>query len=67
MSKGNRIVDIKFVDLVHHTDGAWLILFEEGEKAIWIPKSMCEVDEDDKVVSMKESVAIDKEIDKYIE
>lgn len=65
MKKKDKLVDLKFNQIVHSTDLAWLIEFEHDKEAIWIPKSQCEVDEDDNIVTMRETVAVEKEIEGY--
>lgn len=59
----DRIVDLKFDDIIHKTDHAYLFLF--GDKEVWLPKSWVEVDKRDKVVSIFQSRAEEKEIEGF--
>lgn len=59
------LVDLKFQHIVTDTDLAWLFYFSDEADAVWIPKSQCEVDEEDCIVTMKETLAIEKEIEGY--
>lgn len=62
MSK--KIVDLKYDDIIHETEAAHLFNF--GGKEVWLPRSWCEVDERDKVVSLPEDRAIEKEIEGFV-
>jgi hypothetical protein len=63
--KRDKLVDLKYHDIIHKTELAYLIQFEHDKEAVWIPKSQCDVDEDDRIVTMRESAAIEKEIEGY--
>lgn len=52
-----ELVDIAG-EIKHETEKAYL--FYDGSKTVWIPKSQCEWDEMDKVMTMPERVAMDK-------
>lgn len=62
--KPNKIVDVSYDAIVHETDHAYLFDFDGTE--VWLPKSWVEVDERDRVVSLPEHRAIEKEIEGYI-
>lgn len=59
------LVDLKFQYIAHETDLAYMFYFSDEDDAVWIPKSQCEVDEEDCIVTMKETLAIEKEIEGY--
>lgn len=44
----------------HETDLAYL--FHDGQISVWLPKSQCEWDEDDKAMSIPEWLAYEKEL-----
>lgn len=50
---------IYFERLVHQTTDAWLIETDSGDE-VWLPKSQCELDEDDNTVEVPEWLAIEK-------
>lgn len=55
-----RLADVAFEEIKYETEKA--ILFVIDGREIWLPKSLCEVDRHDKVVSLPENLAIEKEI-----
>lgn len=55
----SSLVDIDVI-LVHQTEKAYF--FHVGDKSVWLPKSMCEYNADDKTVTMEESFAMEKEL-----
>lgn len=59
----DHIVDLKFDDIMHETDHAYLFSF--GGKEVWLPKAWVEVDERDKVISIRQSRAEEKEIEGF--
>jgi uncharacterized protein YuzE len=63
MSKREKIVDIKYDEIMHETEAAYLFLFDDKE--VWLPKSWIEVDEKDKVISIPQFRAEEKEIEGY--
>lgn len=63
MSKNHKIVDINYDDIIHETENATLFLFDETE--VWLPKSWFELDERDKVISLPQFRAEEKEIEGY--
>lgn len=65
MSKKNPLVDLKYKHIVHDTQGAWLISFDDDEEPVWFPKEAVEVDEDDNIVTMREGLAIEKGVEGY--
>lgn len=58
--------DSKLVDIAGElvppieTEKAWR--FFDGTRTVWLPKSQCQWDEDDKVMTMPEWLAKDKEL-----
>lgn len=58
MMKSN-LVDVDVV-LVHETEKAFLVHTGDETKKVWLPKSMCEYNADEKTVTMEESFAIEK-------
>jgi hypothetical protein len=56
----SSLVDIDAV-LVHQTEKAYFV-HTENKNGVWLPKSMCEYNADDKTVTMEESFAIEKEL-----
>lgn len=57
MTKSNLIdIDAKYV---HDTPKAWLLDVGQDEP-VWIPKSLCEFDRHDGVLTLAENVAIEK-------
>jgi len=63
--KRDKLVDLKYFSVVHETDDAYLICFDADKESVWLPKSQCQLDEDDNIATMKESLAIEKEIEEY--
>lgn len=61
-----RIVDLKYDAIKHETNDAYLFYFSDDHPDVWIPKSWCEVDEQDKIVSLPEHRAVEKEIEGYV-
>jgi hypothetical protein len=55
--KRDKIIDLE-AELIHETDRAWLLGIN-GEE-VWLPKSLVEYNEQDKVVTLPERIAIDK-------
>lgn len=53
-----KLADITYDDIAHETEAAWLFVID-GEE-VWIPKSIAEVDEPSKTVTIPERFAIDK-------
>ena len=45
-------------ELRGETERAWR--FFDGERTVWLPKSLCEWDERDRVMTMPEFVALEK-------
>jgi hypothetical protein len=43
-----------------HVETEMAYLFFDGTKEVWIPKSQCSWDDDDKTMTMMEWMAIDK-------
>lgn len=58
--KPDKVIDISGVELLHETDKAYL--FQIEDKEVWLPKSLIEYDSEDKVVTLPERVAKDKEL-----
>jgi len=58
MSRDN-IVEIAG-ELRHETDRAYL--FHDGAVEVWLPKSQCDWDPDDKTMMMPEWLAIEKDL-----
>lgn len=59
MGTGKHVVDLE-AELVHETEKARLFNFDEDKDNVWIPKSQHEWDPEESVVTMWESVALDK-------
>lgn len=55
-----KIIDLEDVDLVHKTAGALRVRYD-GTFA-WVPRSQVEYDEVDRVLTLPEWLAIDKEL-----
>jgi hypothetical protein len=62
----SRVVDLKFSRIKHETEKAFLFVFGSKHE-VWLPKSLCEVDLQDKVVTLPENIAVDREIENYAE
>lgn len=58
--KNQHIVELEVDDWIAETDKAYLVVIN-GVK-VWLPKSQCEFDENDAIMSMPESLAIDREL-----
>lgn len=56
----SHIVDLNVDEFIVETKEAYL--FKINGKRVWLPKSQIEFDEEDRVVSMPERMAIDKEL-----
>lgn len=57
MRKNHDFIEIAEV-LRHETQQAYLLF--EGDKEVWIPKSLCRWDGAEKVMQMPEGLALDK-------
>lgn len=55
-----RLVDLNVDRWVTSTPRAWLVIIDG--KRIFCPKSICEFDEDEGIVTMPEWLAIEKEL-----
>lgn len=53
------MVDVYFDEVITQTDLAWRILTDDDEQ-VWLPKSECELDEDDCLAQVPEWLAIEK-------
>jgi len=51
---------LPFDDILKETDSAWLLDF--GYIEVWLPKSQCEMDEDENTIEVPEWLAIEKEL-----
>jgi len=51
-------MEIPFDEIVTETDAAWLL--DVGDDKIWLPKSQCDIDEDDNTIEVPEWLAIEK-------
>lgn len=56
---GTEYVEVDFDELIRESDSAWLIRTADGDE-VWLPKSQCELDEDDNRVDVPEWLAIEK-------
>ena len=54
------IVEVYFDELVHESSLVWIVKIDE--ERIILPKSICDLDEKDKVVDVPEWLAIEKEL-----
>ena len=57
MTGRSDLVDIAG-EIRHETQRAFL--FFDGSREVWLPKSLCEWDPDDKTMAMPERVALEK-------
>ncbi len=51
--RGNDLLKLKFVKVVHQRDKAWCIRFKDGryiKRDEWLPKSQCRIEGDDLMV-----------------
>lgn len=48
-------VEVDFDEVVHESDSAWKVKI--GDKEVWLPKSQCDLDEYNDVVTMPEWLA----------
>jgi hypothetical protein len=55
-----KLVDLEYDEIKHETEKAYLFVIDG--KDVWLPKSVVQVNETDKEVTMPESMAIDKEL-----
>lgn len=55
-----RIVDLEVDEWITDTEKAYLFVI--NGKRVWLPKSQIEFDEEDRIVSMPERMAIDREL-----
>lgn len=64
VSHTEKLIDLEYYAIVAETDLAYGFDFDDGKSdLVWIPKSQCEIDEKDRVVTMKEALAVEKEIE----
>lgn len=54
----NEIVEIPYDEIVHETTMAWLITIDGDE--VWIPMSICKLNEQNREIEMPEWLAIEK-------
>jgi hypothetical protein len=47
-----ELIDIEYDELKHETDMAYLVIIDGDE--VWIPKSVCELDEDNQIIEVQE-------------
>lgn len=57
----SRLVELDYDELLHQTEKAWLFLMEDNKEQ-WIPKSLGELDEDAKTVTVPEYWALKEEL-----
>jgi len=61
MEGSNRsTVEVDFDELKAETPRAWLIRIDEDD--IWIPKSVCDLDEQEGITEIPEWLAFEKEL-----
>lgn len=66
-SKGSEVVDVQY-DRIKLDDKKYKsILFEFGDKEVWLPRSLIEVDTDARVVVMPRWKAEQAEIEDFVE
>lgn len=65
-TKKRQLVDLKYKHIVHETQAAYLIAFDDDTQE-WFPKEAVEVDEDDNIVTMRESLAVEKGVEGFAE
>lgn len=62
----NSLTPIYFEKITKETDLAWLLLIDGSDIQVpvqeWLPKSLCEIDEDTGVIHVPEWLAIEKEL-----
>jgi hypothetical protein len=55
-----KLVDLEYDEIKHETEKAYLFVIDG--KDVWLPKSVVQINETDKEVTLPESLAIDKEL-----
>ena len=59
-----QLFTVVYDDLKHETDLAWLLLFDEEE--VWLPKSVCEIDEVEFEIEVPEWLVEENELENYV-
>ncbi len=54
----SKTLTYNYDSLEHETELAWLLVI--GDEKIWLPKSICNIDEEDKLIDVPEWLAIEK-------
>jgi len=57
----SNVIDIHYDELLHETYNAWLL--EIWDEEIWFPKSQCDLDEENKTITIPEWLAEKKGLD----
>lgn len=65
MSRSKKLVDLKFRQIITDTEGVGAILFDFGGREQWIPKSVCDVDEASKQVTVEEWFVLKEGLDEF--
>jgi hypothetical protein len=64
MAQRDKLYDVKYEEMKHQTAKAWLL--DIGGKDYWLAKSLCDLNEDDKIVTMPEWLAVEKGLDNEV-
>lgn len=66
MSSDLDIYVFKYKELIKETEKAWLVSYGDSEE-IWLPKSICSINEEKGILYIPEWLALECEIENYIE
>jgi hypothetical protein len=48
----SEVVDLEFEEIVHETERAYKLRFEDVDDDVWVPISLAEIDRDERVVTV---------------
>jgi hypothetical protein len=62
----DSVEEIPYIRIVKETGLAWLVLFNDDNPICpqqeWLPKSQCEIDEDEETISIPEWLCLEKDL-----
>lgn len=62
----SELIPVDYEEILKETDLAWLLLLDSSDPwnqtKEWFPRSCCEIDEKEQIISIPEWLAIEKEL-----
>jgi len=59
----NELIQLKYDEIIQETDLAWLLRF--GDDEVWMPKSRCENDDEERLISVPQWLIEEKGLEVY--